>query len=375
MLKENEITILSLHLGYGGIEQYVSSLAKMLEDNYKINIIATYKVVDKPPFPFSDKINITYLLDYGPNKLALKEAIKKKNLLAIFVEGFKSLKILFLKYYLNIKAIKHIDSKYIITTRDFHNKLVGIYARKDIIKIATEHNYHNNDQKYINKVVSSVKNIDYFVLVSSTLTKFYQPLVKPKCVFIPNIIDKLPDNRTSLKDNILVSIGRMEKEKGFDDLIDIISLVKNEIPNIKLYLMGDGSLRNKLENKVKELSLTDNIIFTGFIPKNEMAKYLTKAKLYVMTSHTESFGLVLLEAMSYGIPCIAFDSADGAKELLKDNVGILINNRDKEKMAKEIVNLLNNKDKLITLSKVSSEYAANYLPETVKDKWLNILNK
>lgn len=375
MLKENEITILSLHLGYGGIEQYVSSLAKMLEDNYKINIIATYKVVDKPPFPFSDKINITYLLDYGPNKLALKEAIKKKNLLAIFVEGFKSLKILFLKYYLNIKAIKHIDSKYIITTRDFHNKLVGKYARKDIIKIATEHNYHNNDQKYINKVVSSVKNFDYFVLVSSTLTKFYQPLVKPKCVFIPNIIDKLPDNRTSLKDNILVSIGRMEKEKGFDDLIDIIALVKNEIPNIKLYLMGDGSLRNKLENKVKELSLTDNIIFTGFIPKNEMDKYLTKAKLYVMTSHTESFGLVLLEAMSYGIPCIAFDSADGAKELLKDNVGILINNRDKEKMAKEIVNLLNNKDKLITLSKVSSEYAANYLPETVKDKWLNILNK
>ena len=375
MLKENEITILSLHLGYGGIEQYVSSLAKMLEDNYKINIIATYKVVDKPPFPFSDKINITYLLDYGPNKLALKEAIKKKNLLAIFVEGFKSLKILFLKYYLNIKAIKHIDSKYIITTRDFHNKLVGIYARKVIIKIATEHNYHNNDRKYINKVVSSVKNFDYFVLVSSTLTKFYQPLVKPKCVFIPNIIDKLPDNRTSLKDNIIVSIGRMEKEKGFDDLIDIISLVKNEIPNIKLYLMGDGSLRNKLENKVKELSLTDNIIFTGFIPKNEMAKYLTKAKLYVMTSHTESFGLVLLEAMSYGIPCIAFDSADGAKELLKDNVGILINNRDKEKMAKEIVNLLNNKDKLITLSKVSSEYAANYLPETVKDKWLNILNK
>lgn len=375
MLKENEITILSLHLGYGGIEQYVSSLAKMLEDNYKINIIATYKVVDKPPFPFSDKINITYLLDYGPNKLALKEAIKKKNLLAIFVEGFKSLKILFLKYYLNIKAIKHIDSKFIITTRDFHNKLVGIYARKAIIKIATEHNYHNNDQKYINKVVSSVKNFDYFVLVSSTLTKFYQPLVKPKCVFIPNIIDKLPDNRTSLKDNILVSIGRMEKEKGFDDLIDIISLVKNEIPNIKLYLMGDGSLRNKLENKVKELSLTDNIIFTGFIPKNEMDEYLTKAKLYVMTSHTESFGLVLLEAMSYGIPCIAFDSADGAKELLKDNVGILINNRDKEKMAKEIVSLLNNKDKLITLSKVSSEYAANYLPETVKDKWLNILNK
>ena len=373
MLKENEITILSLHLGYGGIEQYLSSLCKMLEDNYQINIISTYKVVDKPPFPFSDKIKITYLLDYGPNKLAFKEALKKKNILAIFTEGFKSLKILFLKYYLNIKAIKQIDSKYIITTRDFHNKLAGKYARKDIIKIATEHNYHNNDSKYINKVVTSVKNMDYFVLVSETLTNFYQKLVRPKCIYIPNIIDDLPNKKTSLTDNIIVSVGRMEKEKGFDDLIDIIALVKKDIPNIKLYLMGDGSLKKSLEKKANDLALTDNIIFTGFISKTEMAKYLTEAKLYVMTSYTESFGLVLLEAMSYGIPCIAFDSADGARELLKNNIGILVPNRDKEIMSKEIIKLLDDDNRLKELSTTSLKYVTNYLPDKVKDKWLTIL--
>lgn len=373
MLKENEITILSLHLGYGGIEQYVSSLCKMLEDDYQINIIATYKVVEKPPFPYSDKIKITYLLDYGPNKIAFKEAIKNKKILKILTEGFKSLKILYLKYYLNIKAIKKITSKYIITTRDFHNKLVGTYAKPDIIKIATEHNYHNNSRKYINKVVTSVKNFDYFVLVSPSLTEFYQKLVKPKCIFIPNIIDDLPKVRTSLSDDVIVSIGRMEWEKGFDDLIDIIALVKKDISNIKLYLMGDGSLKSKLEQKVKDLSLTDNVTFTGFIPKPAMAKYLTKAKLYVMTSHTESFGLVLLEAMSYGIPCIAFDSADGAKELLKDNRGILINNRNKEQMAKEIIKLLKDKKRLTELSKIAKEYVTNYLPDKVKNKWLNIL--
>ncbi len=373
MSMNNEITILSLHLGYGGIEQYISSLCKMLENDYKINIVSTYKVTPKPPFPFSDKIKITYLLDYGPNKLVFKEALKEHNILKILSEGLKSIKILFLKYYLNIKAIKKIDSKYIITTRDFHNKLVGTYAKKNIIKIATEHNYHNNNQKYINKLVTSVKNFDYFVLVSDSLTKFYERLVRPKCVFIPNIIDSLPKERTSLDKNIIVSIGRMEWEKGFEDLIDIVNLVKKDIPNIKLYLMGDGSLKPELIHKVKELSLTNNIIFTGFIPKNEMAKYLVQAKLYVMTSHTESFGLVLLEAMSYGIPCIAFDSADGAKELLKQSRGILITNRDKSNMAKEIINLLDNNKELTALSNKSIEYAKNYLPDKVKNKWLNIL--
>ena len=147
MLNNKEITILSLHLGYGGIEQYLSSLCHILEDNYKINLIVTYKLSDKPAFNFSDNVNITYLMPYGPNRKELSDAIKHKNIFKLIKEGFKSIKILFLKRRLNIKAIKQINSKYIITTRSFHNSLVGKYAHKDIIKIATEHNHHNNDEK------------------------------------------------------------------------------------------------------------------------------------------------------------------------------------------------------------------------------------
>lgn len=373
-MKEKEITILALHLGYGGIEQYISSLCKMLENDYKINIITTYKVIDKPPFPFSNKINITYLMDYAPNKKEFINAIKNKQIGLIFKEGVKSLKILCLKRSLNIKAIKAIKSKYIITTRDFHNHLVGKYANKECIKIATEHNYHNNNQKYINKVINSVKNLDYFVLVSNSLTNFYQKIVKgPKCIFIPNIIDAIPETKSKLTDNTLISIGRFEKEKGFDDLIDIIALIKEKIPTIKLYLIGDGSLKESLTNKVKEKELADNIILTGYVPKAKIGDYYLKSKLYVMTSHTESFGLVLLEAMSYGIPCIAFDSADGAKELLSNNTGVLIENRNKELMAKAIIKLLNNQDELMKMAKTSSTFVKNYLPNNVKDKWLDIL--
>ncbi len=92
-LKENEITILALHLGYGGVEKYLSSLCKMLEDNYEIEIISTYKVLDKPAFPFSNKIKITYLINDKPNKEELKKAIKEKKIINIFKEGFKSLKL------------------------------------------------------------------------------------------------------------------------------------------------------------------------------------------------------------------------------------------------------------------------------------------
>ena len=95
-----KITILALHLGYGGIEQYISSLCKMLENDYEIEIISTYKVLDKPAFYFSDKIKITYLIEDNPNKQEFKNSVKNFKILSIFKEGFKSFKILYLKYFI-----------------------------------------------------------------------------------------------------------------------------------------------------------------------------------------------------------------------------------------------------------------------------------
>ena len=76
--------------------------------------------------------------------------------------------------------------------------------------------------------------------------------------------------------------------------------------------------------------------------------------------------------MSYGLPCIAFDSSDGAKELLKDNVGILIKDRNKDKMAETIIKLLNNKE-LKNYSDKGHKYCQKYLINNVKEEWFNIL--
>ena len=373
-INDKEVTILALHLGHGGVEKYISSLCKMLPKDFKINVISTYKLYPKPVYDFAKDINITYLIDGGPNKEEFKQAIKDKKFISIIKEGFKSLRILYLRRRKNIKAIRNIHSKYIITTRILHNKLVCEYANKNIIKIATEHNYHNDNKKYYHKVINSIYDFDYFVLVSEPLLKFYQDKVKhAKCIYIPNTIDYLPKKGTCLNENVLVNVGRLEPEKGLSDLIDIIDLVKDRQKDIKLYLIGDGSLRSELETKVKEKKLTKYITFTGYGDREVLEKYLSKAKLYVMTSHTESFGIVLLEAMSYKVPCIAFDSANGAKELLKNNTGILISNRDKEAMADKITKLLNSQKELKAYSEKGYEKAKTFLITNVEKQWLKII--
>lgn len=374
-LKNNKVSIFALHLGYGGVEKYISSLCKMLENKYEIEVISTYKVLDKPAFDFSDNIKIKYLLETKPNKAEFKDAISNKKIASIFIEGIKAIKILWLKNYLNVCEIMTIDSKYIITTRDFHNKLVGKYASKDIIKIATEHNYHNNDMKYVNNLIKSVDGFDYFVLVSNSLKNYYEGKVgDTKCIFIPNTLDRMPKKTSSLNNHNVICVGRLEEEKGQIDLIDVISKVKKEINDIKLFLIGDGSKKSELIEKTKNMGLEENIIFTGFLSSKEIEKYMLKSSVYIMTSFTESFGLVLLEAMSYGIPCVAFDSADGANELLKNNIGILVKDRDKSKMAEEIVKLLTDNKTAHKFSENGYNKVKDYLISNVGDEWLKLLN-
>lgn len=376
-IDDKKVTILALHLGTGGIEKYVSDLSKMLSPKYNVEVISTYKLDDKPDFDFPKEVKITYLINDYPRKEEFKDALNKKNIKQIFKYGFQLGKIYILKYFKNVLYIEENNSKYIITTREFHNKLVGSNKNRDTIAIATEHNYHNNNKKYIKKLCFSCNNIDYLVLVSEELRDFYAKLLEDtKCIYIPNVIDNIEKYHKKDKiNNKLVSVGRLVKEKGYDDLIDVMSIVKKDIPNIKLDIYGDGPLKEQLQTKIKDLKLEENIKLCGFCKNDKLVKELKNYDLYMMTSHTESFGLVLLEAMSQSVACIGFDSANGVKTLLKDDRGILIENRDKEKYAKSVVNLLNDINKLNELSKKAHEYIEIYDINSVQHKWLNLLSK
>ena len=113
----------------------------------------------------------------------------------------------------------------------------------------------------------------------------------------------------------------------------------------------------------------------GFYPNDKLLNKLNEYDLYLMTSYTESFGLVLIESMSRSLCCIAFDSANGAKNLLKDNNGILIKERNKEEFAKKIIDLLNNKDELNKITQTGYNYSLRYDIKNVQKQWLDLFEQ
>ena len=97
---------------------------------------------------------------------------------------------------------------------------------------------------------------------------------------------------------------------------------------------------------------------------------------HLMTSHTESFGIVLIEAMSYGIPCLAYTSAQGANEIIKDNeTGYLIEDRNEEEMINKICSLIDDEKLRKQLGKNAREESKNYSSEVILEKWSKLINK
>ena len=371
-----KITIMALHLGYGGIEKCISDFANTFCDDYEIEIVSTYKLYEQPVYKLNKKVRVKYLInELKPNRKEFWDLLKKLRFIKTFKEGLKSIKILYLKNKLMKNYLKECRSDIIISTRIYHNNILSKYGNKSSIRIGWEHNHHNNNTNYYAKLIRSVKKLNYLVLVSKNLFKDYNKVLKNtncRCVYIPNMIINESAKKSKLEGNNLITVSRLSKEKGIFDLIDVISLVNKEIKDLKHDLIGDGPLMDEVKAYIKEKNLENVVNILGFKPSSEVYKYLSKSSLYVMTSYTESFGIALLEAFSSGVPAIAFDSAQGSRELINDDNGYLIKSRNKELMAEQIIKYLSSPKEKKRLSKTVCNITKEYSQEIIKSIWETI---
>ena len=374
-IDKKKITILALHMGYGGVENAIATQTSMLSKKYNVEIISLYKQEYQIPFKLDDKVKVTYLLNTVSNRQEFIDNLKHFHLIKTLKEGIKSIYILLNKNSKIIKYLINSDAKIIISTRYEFSKLLNKYGRSDVLKISEQHVYDISD-KYISKL-NKLKNIDYLMPVSKNLLDSYQDKVKLKMYYIPLAINYYPkDNELSQVNNKnLIAIGRLDKIKGFADLITIITNLVSKDPEIKLNIFGDGPEKENLQELIKQSGLEKNIKLWGFKKYTFIKDYLKSSSLYLMTSFEESFGLVVIEAMSYGIPCIAFDSAKGVLDVINEENGYLISNRDIELYTKTILEYfeLSSKEKK-KISASARLTATKYNFDNVQKEWLNFIN-
>jgi glycosyltransferase involved in cell wall biosynthesis len=145
-------------------------------------------------------------------------------------------------------------------------------------------------------------------------------------------------------EKIVLFVGALEKRKGVEYLLRATSKVLVENENVKVIVVGDGSEKSSLQDLARSLKIDHMVSFTGYVTDRRLRDLYEISDVFVLPSLHETFGLVLLEAMSHKKPIVATKTS-GAIELVKPGFnGLLVEQRDPEQLATAIIKILSRKD-------------------------------
>jgi len=165
-------------------------------------------------------------------------------------------------------------------------------------------------------------------------------------IFDPNVFNSIDFRSDVPKETnmpLIISVGRLDKQKNFDLLIKAHAMVLNKGYRHRLIILGEGPERKNLESMVYSLGIQESVMMPGFV--SDVLKYMKKASVFVLPSQFEGFGMVLLEAMSAGTPVISTDSVADPREILGDNeFGLLVPVGNADLLADAIIKMLCNKE-------------------------------
>ncbi|WP_158568155.1 MULTISPECIES: glycosyltransferase [Coprobacillaceae] len=382
-----KIGLLITKLNGGGAERTAANLSCLFDEYGEEVYLITF---DGSDITYPYKGNLIDL-SLGINK-NIFDAIKKNIKRIISVKKIKK------KYNLDV-CISFLDTpnlvnvlsggkcKKIVSIRNYLSLEKPSFIRKKLIKFASIK---------ADKTVCISKNVEYdmrdfFKIKEEKLCTIYNPVDIEKLLAMEE--DYIFDEDFHHYFNI-VTMGRLTYQKGQWNLIYAMKDIIERHHNVRLYILGDGELKNELKELVAKLKLDDHVFFLGFI--SNAHKFLRECDLFVLTSLFEGLGNVILEAMALGLPVISSDCKSGPREIIAPNsnitsvcesmeigeYGILVNQFSKDKSnvdnnlfyLKEAIEMIyldqNLKVKYIKKSRMR---ANDFSKEKVYNEWMTLI--
>lgn len=291
----------------GGVERITSILANVfVKKGIDVTIISLFKRMNIPAFALNEKVCLTFITE---NDYNLKGG--RVRLLPILWKAYAGLK----------KFLKAKPNDLIIAQCFLPALLIFFsgYARKSVV---CEHfKYELYKQPILvlrNYIYSKFRRV--ITLTQTDADKYRQVLSRVRV--IPNISPFITSDFSNLSQKRIIAVGRLQHEKGFDLLLDAVKDLFQTFRDWRLDVYGEGDLYNILIEKRNSYHLQPFVDFKGYT--NDIKKEMLQSSIFVLSSRHEGLPLVLLEAMSCALPIVSFKCSEGPADLLKDNVGYLV---------------------------------------------------
>ena len=361
----------------GGVERVISSKASYFADtyDYDVTIIVTEGNGSVSFFPISSKVNVVNLgIDFEE----------------LWNTPFFSKVFLYLQkqhtYKLSLsKALADLNPDIVITTLRREINFIN-NVHDGCVKIGELHlsrsNYRGpNDLNTIFKkvfhkwwkrnAVRHFRNLDKFVVLTDDAAAEWPEL--NNVTIIPDPLTINVDKKSPLDSKRIIAIGRYSYEKGYDMLLHIWSIVEKQLLDWRLDIYGMGDPTPYFKT-VAELAIDINRCHLNTSISDVSSEYLNSSIL-VQPSRFESFGLVTIEAMSFGLPIVSFDCDNGPHSIITDGIdGFLVPKYNIEMFAMRLIELANDKNKRISMGNAGKVKSEEYHLHTIGLKWKELFD-
>lgn len=346
--------------GAGGLERVLSVKASVLAEDYgyEVTILTLNEEHPNSFYTFSSQINLqsikvvgnpfAYIKSYRKGILACVKEIKP-DVIAVCDDGLKGF---FIPSLLKNTKIPIIYERHV--SKEIEMNASFPFWKKTIIKAKWKM------MDYLGAHFSK-----FIVLTNGNLNEWES--LKNKEV-IPNPLSFYPTESSKLNQKKVMAVGKQGYQKGYDLLLEAWAMVVAQCPDWTLEVYGKKEPVARLEELATKLHVENSVAFFDPI-RNIQDKYM-EASIYVMSSRYEGFGMVLIEAMACGVPCVSFDCNYGPSDIIQNQVdGTIVPNGDVEALAAAIIDLIKNEDKRSTMAKNAKENVKRFMPENVVKQW------
>lgn len=353
---------------HGGIEKVMATKANYFanQKDVEVYIVTTEQGKNAPCYPLDKKIK---LIDLGINYERSKSYFSNENLLKAKLHFTRQKKL-----FTDLQPDIIISPNYNFD----HYWLPFIKNKAKLIKERHGSRFFETQQRKNASVFSKLKFLlnDYIdglydkIVVLNPDEKYY--LQSNNVVVIPNPTE-LSSLRADLKKKKVIAAGRISPVKAFDQLIEVWSLLYQDFTDWQLHFYGQDYLdtQQKLEQLVQKHHLESVIKFKGSV--NNLPETMTDYSIYAMTSETECFPMVLLEALSVGLPVISYDCPNGPRNILINGEdSILVPDKNIPIFATQLKELMQNENLRQEMGTKGLINVQRFGTEKVMQQWIDL---
>lgn len=362
----------------GGVERVLSIKANYFAEHFGYNIIIILtEGKDKPFFyPLSNKVQVINL-DIGFEELWTCSFVKK-----IFVYLKKqslykkrlTSELMRIRPDITISLLRR-EINFLTRIKDGSKKIGEIHVNR-----LNYRNFESNDTNVIKHLFASIwmrdlvrhlKKLDRFVTLTEE-DKLQWPELDNVLV-VPDPLSFFPNTVSLLSSKRVLAVGRYVYQKGFDLLLRAWALVEKNTTEWELAVYGQGD-RAPYMQLINDLGIDQSRCHL-YGPTSDIVREFLNSSIFVFSSRFEGFGMVVVEAMSSGLPVVSFDCPCGPKDILSDNEdGLLIENENVDKLALGISRLINDNILRAQMAKSGRKNVERFKMECIGQKWKDIFD-